>query len=69
MKIAVVVGTSKADGNTRYLVNQFVELTQAKVFDLSDYKISYYDYLILFNLLMSFLVKKIFSNLVLLNNS
>ncbi|WP_341663243.1 NAD(P)H-dependent oxidoreductase [Vibrio sp.] len=44
MKIAVVLGTSKADGNTLYLVNQFVELTQAEVFDLADYKISYYDY-------------------------
>ena len=36
MKIAVVLGTSKADGNRLYLVNQFVELTQAEVFDFAD---------------------------------
>ncbi|USD31310.1 MULTISPECIES: flavodoxin family protein [Vibrio] len=45
MKVAVVLGTSKTDGNTRYLVNKFVEMTNAPVFDLADYQLSYYDYL------------------------
>lgn len=43
MKIAVVLGTSKTDGSTRDLISQFVDQTQAKVFDLLDYKLSYYD--------------------------
>mgnify|MGYP006215364645 CR=1 FL=1 len=45
MKVAVVLGTSKTDGNTRHLVNKFVEMTNATVFDLADYQLSYYDYL------------------------
>jgi len=40
----VVLGTSKSDGNTDKLVQQFVELSGATLFDLSDYKISFYDY-------------------------
>lgn len=44
MKVAVVLGTSKTDGNTRHLVNKFVEMTNATVFDLADYQLSYYDY-------------------------
>lgn len=44
MKIAVVLGTSKSDGNTRKLVNEFVRCADAVLFDLSDKNISYYDY-------------------------
>lgn len=44
MKIAVILGTSKSDGNTRHLVESFVELSGAKLFDLSDFNISFYDY-------------------------
>ncbi|MFA0116007.1 flavodoxin family protein [Vibrio sp. 10N.261.46.E11] len=44
MKIAVILGTSKSDGNTRKLVESFVEQSDAKLFDLSDFDISFYDY-------------------------
>ncbi|MCG6451534.1 flavodoxin family protein [Vibrio parahaemolyticus] len=44
MKIAVILGTSKSDGNTRNLVESFVEQSGAKLFDLSDFNISFYDY-------------------------
>ncbi|ELI0612377.1 flavodoxin family protein [Vibrio vulnificus] len=44
MKIAVILGTSKSDGNTRNLVESFVEKSGAKLFDLSDFDISFYDY-------------------------
>ncbi|HGH6016578.1 TPA: flavodoxin family protein [Vibrio mimicus] len=44
MKIAVVLGTSKSDGNTRRLVEVFQASTDAALFDLSDYAISFYDY-------------------------
>ncbi|TON87079.1 FMN reductase, partial [Vibrio parahaemolyticus] len=37
MKIAVILGTSKSDGNTRKLVESFVEQSGAKLFDLSDF--------------------------------
>ena len=33
MKIAVIIGTSKADGNTRQLVDAFVKQTDSNVFD------------------------------------
>lgn len=44
MNVAVVLGTSKTDGNTRRLVNEFVNHSGAALFDLSDNDISYYDY-------------------------
>ncbi|GLS91470.1 hypothetical protein GCM10007916_25390 [Psychromonas marina] len=44
MRIAVVLGTSKSDGNTRLLVDAFVAESDAQVFDLSDYKFSFFDY-------------------------
>ncbi|MCV5743523.1 NAD(P)H-dependent oxidoreductase, partial [Escherichia coli] len=44
MKIGVILGTSKSDGNTRKLVESFVEQSDAKLFDLSDFDISFYDY-------------------------
>ncbi len=44
MKIAVILGTSRSDGNTRALVNEFVSQSAATLFDLSEYDISFYDY-------------------------
>ncbi|WP_159653080.1 flavodoxin family protein [Vibrio atypicus] len=44
MKVAVVLGTSKSDGNTRKLVNEFVRCSEAVLFDLSERDISFYDY-------------------------
>ncbi|EHH2514752.1 flavodoxin family protein [Vibrio parahaemolyticus] len=44
MNIAVILGTSKSDGNTRNLVESFVDLSGAKLFDLSEFDISFYDY-------------------------
>jgi len=37
MNIAVVLGTSKSDGNTRALVDAFIAESGAKLFDLSVY--------------------------------
>ncbi|MBF9000343.1 flavodoxin family protein [Vibrio nitrifigilis] len=45
MKVAVVLGTSKQDGNTRKLVDEFVQLSGATLLDLTDFDISFYDYL------------------------
>ena len=44
MNIAVILGTSKSDGNTRKLVESFVEQSDAQLFDLSEFNISFYDY-------------------------
>ncbi|EHW0642977.1 NAD(P)H-dependent oxidoreductase [Vibrio parahaemolyticus] len=44
MNIAVILGTSKSDGNTRKLADSFVEQSGAKLFDLSDFNVSFYDY-------------------------
>jgi len=44
MKVAVILGTSRGDGNTRKLVDEFSVFSDAKVFDLADYDISFYDY-------------------------
>ncbi|MCW8349379.1 NAD(P)H-dependent oxidoreductase [Vibrio sp. ZSDZ65] len=44
MNIAVILGSSKFDGNTRKLVESFVVQSGAKLFDLSDFRISFYDY-------------------------
>ena len=45
MNVAVVLGTSKSDGNTRTLVDAFIAKSDADIFDLSLFKISFYDYL------------------------
>lgn len=44
MKIAVVLGTSKSDGNTKNLCDAFAEISDAVVFDLANFNISFYDY-------------------------
>lgn len=44
MNIAVILGTSKPDGNTRKLADSFVEQSGAKLFDLSNFNVSFYDY-------------------------
>jgi len=44
MNIAVVLGTSKSDGNTRLLANSFATQSGAIIFDLANYDLSFYDY-------------------------
>ncbi|MBM4882829.1 NAD(P)H-dependent oxidoreductase [Vibrio parahaemolyticus] len=44
MNIAVILGTSKSDGYTRKLADSFVEQSGAKLFDLSNFNVSFYDY-------------------------
>ena len=44
MNIAVILGTSKSDGNTRKLADSFVEQSGAKLFDLSNFNVSFSDY-------------------------
>ena len=44
MNIAVVLGTSNSDGNTRCIVDAFIAESNAKLFNLSDYQISFFDY-------------------------
>ncbi|WP_282178295.1 flavodoxin family protein [Vibrio nereis] len=44
MNVAVIWGTSKSDGNTRKLADSFVEQSGAKLFDLSNFNVSFYDY-------------------------
>jgi multimeric flavodoxin WrbA len=45
MKIAVVLGSSKSDGNTRHLVDKYMlVVSNVKLFDLSNYNISFFDY-------------------------
>lgn len=45
MKTAIILGTSKNDGNTRKLVDSYVEsVGVATIFDLEQFKFSFYDY-------------------------
>lgn len=44
MNIAVISGTSKSDGNTRKLADSFVEQSGEKLFDLTNFNVSFYDY-------------------------
>lgn len=44
MKIAIILGTSRQDSNTRQFVDEFLMLSGATLFDLSHYDISFYDY-------------------------
>lgn len=44
MKIAIVAGSSRNDGDTTKLVQHITNLTRADVYDLNEYQFSYYDY-------------------------
>jgi multimeric flavodoxin WrbA len=44
MRTAIIVGSSRKDGDTHALVQQINALTQWDIFYLNDYDISYYDY-------------------------
>jgi len=44
MKIAVILGSSRSDGNTRQLADEFTSQANAVFFNLADYDISAYDY-------------------------
>jgi multimeric flavodoxin WrbA len=44
VKVAVVLGTAKSDGNTRTLVDAFITKSNADIFDLSLFDFSFYDY-------------------------
>lgn len=44
MNIAILLGTSRANGNTHKLVELYRNYKPADVFSLSDYSISIYDY-------------------------
>jgi multimeric flavodoxin WrbA len=44
MRIAIVLGSSKADGNTHQFAEAVAAVSGGRVFDLSDYDITYYDY-------------------------
>lgn len=44
MSIAIVLGTSRSDGNTSALANEFAQATGANVFPLSDFSILPFDY-------------------------
>ncbi len=45
-KIAVILGSARSDGNTRKVVNQFLENfdNPTTLFDLNDYSLEYFDY-------------------------
>lgn len=45
-KIAVILGSARSDGNTRKVVNQFLENfdNPTSIFDLNDYSLEYFDY-------------------------
>lgn len=44
MKIAIIAGSSRNDGDTTKLVQHITKLTRADVYDLNGYQFSYYDY-------------------------
>jgi len=44
MSIAIVLGTSRKNGNTSALVNEFANITGATIFPLSDFSILPFDY-------------------------
>lgn len=44
-KVAIIIGSSRNDGNTRKLVDEILNLSHCDVVDLNDYNISYYDYI------------------------
>jgi len=44
LKVAIILGTSKSDGNTKQLVDAFVNKIDSKVFDLTELNISFFDY-------------------------
>jgi multimeric flavodoxin WrbA len=44
MKIAVILGTSRLDGNTHKLVNAFAEVCPSEVYNLKNFDMSSFDY-------------------------
>lgn len=44
MKIAIILGSSRVDGNTHSLVKLFMKHQPSDLFDLKDYSISAFDY-------------------------
>ena len=44
MEIAIILGTSRADGNTRKVVDSFIDKSGATLFDLEKYDLSFFDY-------------------------
>ena len=44
MKTAIILGTSRQDGNTTKLVNLYQEKVKADLFNLNDYVVSPFDY-------------------------
>lgn len=45
MKIVVILGSSRTEGDTGEVVNRIKYISDWEVIDLNDYKIGYYDYL------------------------
>jgi len=44
MKVAIILGSSRTDGNTGTVVNSFIDKTGATLFDLKKYDITFFDY-------------------------
>ncbi len=44
MRKVIIVGSSRNDGNTQYLVESIKNISDYDSIDLNDYAISYYDY-------------------------
>ena len=44
MKVAIILGTSRSDGNTRKVVDAFISKSGATFFDLAKYELSFFDY-------------------------
>jgi len=44
VEVAIVLGTSKSDGNTKQLVDTVVNKIDSKIFDLAELNISFFDY-------------------------
>ena len=45
MEVAIILGTSKPDGNTRLLVDELAKKVESEIFDLAEFEISFFDYL------------------------
>lgn len=44
MRILIILGSSRKDGDTKKVVDELIAITQWDLIDLNDYNISYYDY-------------------------
>lgn len=44
MSVVVIVGSSRKDGDTTFLIDQLIDKTNWDQIDLNDYNFSYYDY-------------------------